>query len=82
MSFLYSTEWKLLNQHRSLRTVIEMPIVLPYTEQAKFAVAPLNREFALLCAALALPILVGLLLFALCHFNAISVDQINDAFGG
>jgi hypothetical protein len=61
---------------------MKMPIALPYIEQAKFATAPLSRELALLCAVLALPILVGILLFVLIHFNAISVDQINDAFSG
>jgi hypothetical protein len=58
-----------------------MPIALPNTQHAHFMTAPQDRDFVVFCCSLAvLPIFMALLLFALCHFGVISLEQINDAF--
>jgi hypothetical protein len=58
-----------------------MPIALPNASHAHFMAAPQDRDFVIFCCSLAvLPIFLALLLFVLCHFSMISLEQINDAF--
>ncbi len=58
-----------------------MPTALVRARQSHFITARIDRGFVVFCCSLAvLPIVLALLLFALCYFGAISLEQINDAF--